>query len=56
MLSVSVCITIQLPKPKSILIVLFSMFNHIDSVGSSNCIISKLSGGDRTERKDIFCL
>ena len=47
-LSRSVWFTIQLPKPKSVSIVLYSILNLIGPVGISNCRIK------RSKKKDTF--
>lgn len=54
MLSLGVWITIQLWKPKSALIVLYSILNETGPASSSNCWISRILRDDKSGEKETF--
>ena len=54
MLSLSVWLTMQLLRPKSVSIVLYSMLNQIGLVGCSNCRFNRILGGDRSEKRETL--
>lgn len=54
MISFNAYFTIQLAKPKSVLIYIYSVLNQIGPVDGSNCCINKTWGGDRPEKRETF--
>ena len=45
---------LKLPTTKCVLVVLYSVLNHICPVGSSNCWINRIPWGDMSEKRETF--
>ena len=54
MLSLGVWFTVQYPKPKSVLIVLYPIFNQIGPIGSPNFWVNRIPVDDRSEKRETF--
>ena len=52
MLSLDIWFTIQLPKTKIVLIVIYFIPNQTDQVGSFNCRINRTPCDDRSEKRE----